>query len=205
MEYEILGPEPKADDDLDEFDWLATLAAAGVPSTVRDLSQMETADMIALLVAEEKAGIDLARSVGLPGEWDALDRPILVDLSDQDQANLIETVNRVVLTKDQMAAQMQIVDLVPEAMKVGGQILARSSLERAEQLGLSDPDAPLALLARTVALQRWREEHDPHAKLDNALVIEAAARARVIMSGGMPAFDGAALLELIDFIAALPW
>ena len=205
MDYEISDLAPEDYDDLEAFDWIATLAAAGIPSTMRDLSQMDRVDMIALIAAEEKAGIDLARSVGIPQEWDAFDRPIPVDLSDDAQASLIETVNCLAITKDQLAAQMQIIDLVPEAMKVGGQVLARSSIERAEQLGLSDPRAPLALLARTVALRRWREEHDPHARLDNLLVIEAAAIAPVILSGGMPAFEGAALQELIDFINALPW
>ena len=205
MDYEIAGLEPDAYDELEAFDWMATLAAAGIPSTMRDLSQMDRADMIALTAAEEKAGVDLARSVGIPQEWDAFDRPIPVDLSDDAQASLIETVNRLAITKDQLGAQMQIIDLVPEAMKVGGQVLARSSIERAEQLGLSDPGAPLALLARTVALRSWREEHDPHARLDNLLVIEAAASAPVIMRNGMPAFDGATVQELIAFIAALPW
>ena len=205
MDYEIPAPEPEAYDDLDDFDWIATLAAAGIPSTMRDLSQMDRADMIALIAAEEKAGVDLARSVGIPQEWDAFDRPIPVELSDDEQAQLIETVNRVAIAKEHMAAQMRIVDLVPEAMLVGGKVLARSSIERAEQLGLSDPAAPLALLARTIALRRWRAERDPDAGLDKDLVIETAASAPVIMTGGMPAFDGPAFQKLIAFIAALPW
>lgn len=51
-EHPLLDP---ADDHTDGFDWMATLAAAGIPSRERDLTDMEADDIIALLVGEETA------------------------------------------------------------------------------------------------------------------------------------------------------
>lgn len=187
-----------------DFDWMATLAAAGVASTERDLSHMDTADMIALLVAEESAATDLARSVGLSEDQDTPDRAP-AGLSAQEQAELLQTVNAILLSKDHVAAQMQIVDLIPASMNTNGLLLARSSIERAHVLGLSDPGAPRALLARTVAFLHWRASHDPQRQVDDGLAIEAAASAPVILVNGQPAFDDEAFRDLIAFLGDLPW
>lgn len=189
----------------ESFDWMATLAAAGVHSPERDLSHMASADIGALLAAEEKAAIDLARAAGLPQEHDLFSHGQPSGLSDEMQRRLLETVNGLAVPKDAFARVMLIVDLVPEELKVEGPTCAYTAIETAQVHGLTDPGAPLTLLARSIALRRWRAEHDPQGETDQQAQIEAAVTAPVIIVGGMPAFDGPAFNDLLDFVTDLPF
>lgn len=189
----------------DDFDWMATLAAAGIHSEERDLSHLAPADICALLEAEQEAAIALARAAGLPQEHDLFNCGQPGGLSDEMQRRLLETVNGLAVPKDAFTRVMLIVDLVPEELKVGGPTCAYTVIEAAEVHGLTDPGAPLALLARSIALRRWRAEHDPQGKADKQTQIEAGALARVIVIDGMPAFDGPAFNQLLDFITDLPF
>lgn len=198
--YEL---EPTQDED--DFDWMATLAAAGIESRERDLSHMAPADISALLAAEQEAAIDLARAAGLPQEHDLFSHGQPRGLSDEMQRRLLETVNGLVLPKDAFARVMLIVDLVPEELKVEGPTCAYTAIEAAQVHGLTDPGAPLTLLACSIALRRWRAEHDPQGETDQQAQIEAAATAPVIVVDGMPAFDGPAFNDLLDFITDLPF
>jgi hypothetical protein len=188
----------------DDFDWAESLAVAGIDAPLRDLSHMNSADIAALMAAEQEAAVSLARSIGLPRECDEADQPIPVEMSDETAAAMLEAVNAVTIAPEHLKRVMRIVDVIPAPLKYAGPAPAYSALECAGDLGLDEP-AARALLARAIALSRWRSESDVREAKENPAVIEAAARAAVTMSGGLPGFEAPAFIELIAFITDLPW
>ena len=191
--------------DRDEFDWMETLTEAGIPSKCRDLSHLPTAEIVALLAAEQQAATDLAQSVGLPQEADALGQPIPVAMTDEARGNLLAAINAVPVAKDHLAAVMRIIDLIPLPMKLAGSAPANTVLEYVGDQNIADPDLPRPLLARAIALSRWRADHGRQAGADDAILIEAASQAPVISTDGLPAFEATAFSELAEFLADLPW
>lgn len=145
--------------DRDEFDWMETLAEAGIPSKCRHLSHLPTAEIVALLAAEQQAATDLAMSVGLPQEADAVGQPIPVAMSDDARAGLLAAINAVPAAKEHLAAIMPIIDLIPMPMKLAGSAPANTVLEYVGDQDIADTDLPRALLARAIALTRWRADH----------------------------------------------
>lgn len=191
--------------DRDEFDWMETLAEAGIPSKCRDLSHLPTAEIVALLAAEQQAATDLALSVGLPQEADAVGQPIPVTMTDVARTDLLAAINAVPVTKDHLAAVMRIIDLIPLPMKLAGSAPANTVLEYVGDQNIAGPELPRALLARAIALTRWRAGHGQQSGADDAILVEAASQAPVISTDGLPAFNVPAFTELAEFLADLPW
>lgn len=189
----------------DGFDWMETLASAGIPAKCRDLSHLPTAEIVALLEREQQAGIALALSIGLPQEADAFNHPIPVEMSDAARADVLDGINATIVAKDQLTAVMQVIDLIPLPMKLAGPAPAFTVLEYIRNQDIADAALPGALLARAIALTRWRADHNGEGVADVTIVIEAASRVPVICSDGLPAFDTAVFTELVAFLADLPW
>ena len=189
----------------DDFDWMETLASAGVSRPMRDLSHMASEDVVALIMAEQEAAIALARSIGLPQEADIFGRPIAVDWSAEDQADMLASVNAVTVAAADLAQIMEIVDVIPAPMKVAGRAPANTVLEHARDHDVDDPAARRALLARAVALSRWQLGAAAADAPGSKVVIDAAARAPVVLVDGLPAFDRPAFDDLVAFIADLPF
>ncbi|MDB5705469.1 MAG: hypothetical protein JWN66_2585 [Sphingomonas bacterium] len=188
----------------DDFDWAESLGVAGNDAPLRSLSHMTSADIAAPMAAEQEAAVSLAYSIGLPQKGDEADQPIPVEMSDETAAAMLEAVNAVTISPEHLKRVMRIVDVIPVPLKYAGAAPAYSALECAGDLGLDEP-AARALLARAIALSRWRSEGVVREAKENPAVIEAAARAAVTMSGGLPAFEAPAFVELIAFITDLPW
>jgi hypothetical protein len=189
----------------DDLDWTSTLLAAGIEPTFRDMSHLPISEQAALLTSEEQVASDLARAAGIPQEHDLFSHGDARGLSSEMQCRLIDTVNRLPVPGDAFARMMLITDLVPEELKVEGPTCAYTAIECAEVQGLTDRGAPLSLLARSIALRRWRADHDPDGKGDKNAQIAAAAGAPIILVDGGPAFDGSSLNDLIAFVNDLPW
>lgn len=185
--------------------WTSALLGAGIEPTICDLSHLSVAEQMALLAAEQAAAIDLARAAGIQQEHDLFSHGQPRGLSPEMQRRLFETVSGVTLPREAFARMMTITDIVPDDLKDDGPTCARTAIECAEVLGLTEPGAPLALLARSIALRHWRAEHDPQGLTDKQAQVAAATRAPVIIVDAMPAFDGPAFTDLVAFVEDLPW
>ncbi len=193
-------------DGADDGDWwTSALVGAGIEPTICDLSHLSVSEQMALLAAEQAAAVELARDAGLPQEHDLFSHGQPRGLSPEMQRRLLETVSGVTLPREAFARMITITDIVPDDLKDEGPTCALTAIECAKVLGLTDPGAPLALLARSIALRHWRAEHDPQGLTDKQAQVSAATGAPVIIVDGMAAFDGPAFTDLVTFVNDLPW